>query len=250
MSRRSTIVSTMIIFAFISAASGCSSATNSTAVPRNVAAGMSVAPQSLGSWITKAPMLTGRQDLAAGVIDGTLYAVGGCGPYCNGQPFNTVEAYDAATDTWSTKAAIPTARAGLAIAVVNGILYAIGGYGGFTEHDVGYSNCCEVATVEAYDPSTDSWTTKAPMPTARAFVGVGVINGIVYAAGGRSSIGYVNTLEAYDPSTNTWTRKRVMPTPRWGLAASVINGKMYAMGGYNDHGAMSTVEVYNPVRDR
>src|ERR1700682_2942495 len=120
MSRIPSLVSTMIVLLLVSAALGCSSASNPTAAYHSGYAGKQESPQSLGSWTTKAPMPTGRQDLAAGVIDGTLYAVGGCGPYCNGQPFNTVEAYDAATDTWSTKAVLPTKRVGLAIGVING----------------------------------------------------------------------------------------------------------------------------------
>jgi hypothetical protein len=35
-------------------------------------------------------------------------------------------------------------------------------------------------TVEAYDPLTNTWTPKAPMPTARYNFGAGVVNGILY----------------------------------------------------------------------
>ncbi len=61
--------------------------------------------------------------------------------------------------------------------------------------------------LEAYDPGTDAWTTKAPMPTGRDGLGVGAINGILYAVGGHSD-GPVpspaegvfwTTLEAYHP---------------------------------------------------
>ena len=64
-----------------------------------------------GVWTTKAPMPTPRTGLAAGVVNGILYAVGGN----DGVSFlGTVEAYDPATNTWTTKASMPTVRTGLA----------------------------------------------------------------------------------------------------------------------------------------
>ena len=41
-----------------------------------------------------------------------------------------------------------------------------------------------VATVEEYDPNTDTWTVKAPMPTARQSLGAALANGKIYAIGG------------------------------------------------------------------
>src|SRR3989442_303568 len=58
---------------------------------------------------------------------------------------------------------MPTPRSFLAAGVANGILHAVGGY---------YFN--SLATLEAYDPVSDSWTTKASTPTARYGLGAGV----------------------------------------------------------------------------
>jgi N-acetylneuraminic acid mutarotase len=162
----------------------------------------------------------------------------------------TVEAYDPATNTWTTKASMPTARTGLGVAAINGVLYAVGG-------DVG---CCYqpsnmVATVEAYDPATNTWTTKASMPTARAELGVGVVNGILYAVDGAYNPGIygvtyvVATVEAYDPATNTWTTKASDPTARYGPGVDAINGRLYAAGGFQYTGGgtyFNTVDVYHP----
>ena len=125
MSPRLSIVCTMIVFAFISAASGCSSASSPSVVSHSGAAGTREMPQSLGSWTTKAPMPTARWGLAAGVVNGILYAVGGDPNF--GPLLNTVEAYDTETDTWTAKSSMPTARSNLATRVVNGVLYAVGG---------------------------------------------------------------------------------------------------------------------------
>jgi N-acetylneuraminic acid mutarotase len=101
--------------------------------------------------------------------------------------------------------------------------------------------------VEAYDPATNSWTTKAPMPTAREFLAAGVINGKLYAVGGDELTGpFLNTVEAYDPATNTWTTEASMPTARSGFGASAVNGKLYALGGFSDNGTLNTNEAFNP----
>ncbi|MDA2932434.1 hypothetical protein MYX19_04685 [Nitrospinae bacterium AH-259-F20] len=77
---------------------------------------------SEGVEATLTPMPTPRSNLAAGVINGKLYVVGG-----SGSILDTVEVYDPATDTWSTETSMPTPRQRLAAAVIAGKLYAVGG---------------------------------------------------------------------------------------------------------------------------
>src|SRR2546426_9123415 len=94
-------------------------------------------------------------------------------------------------------------------------------------------NAGVLGTVEAYDPTTNTWTTKAPMPTPRHGLGTSVVNGVIYAMGG--SAGYLlGTVEAYDPATNTWSTKASMPTARYYPSTSIVNGVIYAVGGATD----------------
>jgi hypothetical protein len=55
---------------------------------------------------------------------------------------------------------------------------------------------------EAYDPATDTWATKANLPTARYGLCAGVVNGIVYVIGGTTS-SRTNKNEAYSPIGST-----------------------------------------------
>lgn len=53
-------------------------------------------------------------------------------------------------------------------------LYAVGGRDGSSS----------LRSVECYDPHTNKWTNCAPMNKRRGGVGVGVMNGYLYALGG------------------------------------------------------------------
>ena len=128
----------------------------------------------------------------------------------------------------------------LAVGVVNGILYAVGGACCAPGENVTILN-----TVEAYDPTTDKWTAKAPVPTAR-YGPVGVVNGILYVVGGVSKDSIIGTVEAYDSNTNKWTTKVPLPEPRYGHAVGVANGILYAVGG---HGIVGTGSASNVVED-
>jgi Kelch motif len=199
------------------------------------------------SWSTQTPMPTARAALAGATgHDGKIYAIGGV--ICPSSiVFGTVEAYDPASNSWSTEAPMPTARYDVAAATgSDGKIYAIGG---------ATSNACAnasnaVGTVEAYDPPTNSWSTREPMPTARqGLVAAAGNDGKIYAIGGVNSDGTpVGTMEAYDPATNSWSTQTPMPTERFHLAAATgHDGKIYAIGGLvsSIDSPVSTMEAYD-----
>ncbi len=194
------------------------------------------------TWTRKADMPTERCSLSTCVVNGKIYAIGGWKEPEN-FPFATVEEYDPATDTWTQKADMPQARFALSTSVIDGKIYAIGGV------VVSDMTGPAVSTVEEYDPATENWTTKADMPTARAYLSTCVVNGKIYAVGGTpgSWRGLLSTVEEYNPVTDTWTTRPDMPTARCHNSTSVVNGRIYAIGGsveYWPWTPCSTVEVY------
>ncbi|MEM3341920.1 MAG: kelch repeat-containing protein [Thermoplasmata archaeon] len=207
------------------------------------------------NWTTKAQMPTPRYELAAAVVDNKIYAIGGT----NGSThYAVVECYDPATDSWSTKSPMPTARRGLAVAVVDNKIYAIGGYNPMFLSNEGY-----LSLVECYDPATDSWSTKSPMPTARSNFAVAVVDNKIYAIGGyRCSYNneygkptevnhiYYPIVECYDPVNDTWMTGTSMSVGRCDLVAGAINYTIYTCGGSNGTTyVFSIVEYYNPTID-
>jgi N-acetylneuraminic acid mutarotase len=127
---------------------------------------------------------------------------------------------------------------------VDGKIYAIGGYAAATAPGL--------RTVEEYDPATDTWTTKADMPTGRHWLSASAVNGKIYAIGG-SPVDYtgLSVVEEYDPATDNWKRKADMPTARLDVGTSVVDGMIYTIGGTRVGGGqpLRTVEVYDPLTD-
>ena len=171
---------------------------------------------------------------------------------------------------WTQKADMPTARSCFATGIIDGKIFAIGGRVQAEPNEFGE---IAIATVEMYDPKTDTWQRKADMPTRRSGVAVSVVNGKIYAIGGEEMKkkpwqmkkepwrkGWIYeakglpTVEMYDPVTDTWTQKADMPTPRK-TRTCVVDGKIYAIGGLavgptvEKRGTLDTVEVYDPATD-
>jgi N-acetylneuraminic acid mutarotase len=117
-----------------------------------------------------------------------------------------------------------TKRYVLSTSVVTGKIYAIGG--AITTHDPGLS------IVEEYDPVTDVWTTKSPMPTARVtFLSTCSFNDIIYVIGGMSVDNCLSNIETFDPETDAWNVEDPMPLGRGFLSTCSVGGKIYAIGG-------------------
>jgi hypothetical protein len=209
-------------------------------------------------------MPTIRDDLGAaaaacptGQAGTCVYVAGGD----NGVVVSTFEAYNQRTNAWSTLPSMPTARESVAAAAApcpfgqaGTCIYAAGG--ALTTTNTGY-----VTTLEAYRPAGNTWTTLAPMPTAREEAGaaaapcpLGQAGTCVYVAGGRNGAGALKTLESYNPRTNSWTSLTGMPTAREDLGAaaapcppSQTGTCVYAVGGETTAAtALNTNESYNP----
>jgi len=108
-------------------------------------------------------------------------------------------------------------------------------------------------TVEAYDPSTDTWATAAPMPTARSgAAAVTGYDGKIYVIGGsqvdEGGEVFLGAVEVYDPDTNTWGSVAPLPAARSHLSAALgMDGRIYAIGGRDPTPIfLRDVTIYDP----
>jgi N-acetylneuraminic acid mutarotase len=191
-----------------------------------------------GVWTQVASLSAPRTGIAAAAANGKIYAIGG---FRTGVPVvGTNEEYDPVANTWTPRAPNPTPRSYAAAVTVNNKIYLMGGSvianGVFTDS----------TSVDEYDPATDTWTAKAPMP-------VGVSTHAAAELNGKIHVVISSTHLEYDPATNVWTPRKAMTTSRDRLGAFAWNGKLYAVGGRaNVNGSFvpsGVVEEYDPAFD-
>lgn len=103
-----------------------------------------------------------------------------------------------------------------------------------------------------YDLATNTCTDKAVMNVDRLNFRTAVINGKIYAIGGKTYADILKTLEEYDPVADTWTTRSPMPAAKLYPEIAVINNKLYTIGGsansYSSYN-ISSMEEYDPATD-
>src|ERR1700674_126861 len=101
-----------------------------------------------------------------------------------------------ANAAWKPMATPPVPTGYAAAESINGIIYLAGGANGSAKN----------STLQAFNPTTNTWTTLASMPlTLYQGDGAGVINSQLYVAGGWNGPLPTSVLLRYDPPSNTWT---------------------------------------------
>ncbi len=217
-------------------------------------------------WTKKNPMALPSHHIAFTEYHGKIYAFGGFVYPQSGPPawvpINNSWEYDPASDTWKALAPMPMKRGSPVAVTVGDKIYVIGGVTFLPGSDATALSFntpqLVVGNVEEYDPESNTWRERSPMPTPRNHAAIGAVNGKIYVIGGRVGAAFialasdVSVVEEYDPATDKWSAPRArMPTARSALGYGVINGKIYVAGGeYQDPHMMATfraVEAYDPA---
>ena len=146
--------------------------------------------------------------------------------------------------TWVMKSPMPGGpRAELPAVAVNGKIYVIGG----SARGIGY----DIARNEEYDPATDRWRLRAPMPHGFNHVGATTLDGKLYAAGGFANPGHHDPSDSffsYDPSTDTWRTLAPLPSRRGAVAVAALDGKVHVLGGREGESPLITAhDVFDPA---
>lgn len=198
------------------------------------------------AWSNRAPLIEPNSEMAVARLDGRIYVVGG---YPSTRvSVSTAQVYDIEADRWHLTTPYPTTINHASAVGLDGVLYVIGGQtnAGGRNRQSRYTSA-----VHAYDPKTEKWTARAPMPTARSAMAHAVIDGRIYVAGGRPPRGH--DFAVYDPKADTWRSLPDLPTARNHMAAAAIGGKLYVAGGRFGGGFRSEIttalEVYDPAAD-
>ncbi|MBL7715286.1 MAG: hypothetical protein JNL01_07430 [Bdellovibrionales bacterium] len=169
----------------------------------------------------------------------------------------------ASPPTWTaalsnTVSRISSARADMDVVVASdGKVYVIGGF----YDDVGdTSGMNAMKEVHRYDPTTEQWTSMAPMNQARTLFGtVKLSDGRIWVGGGLNWVNgahsYLKTTEIYDPATDTWTKRADMPFDLYRFAVAHFTAsdgldRIAVIGGkQNTATTVDTIYIYDPARD-
>jgi N-acetylneuraminic acid mutarotase len=199
-----------------------------------------------GEWVSKKAMSIDRSLPASASIDGKIYVMGGT-QYIGsnpGQEFNTVEVYDINNDTWTQLADMPRNNWAQIAVAVNGKIYVLGG----RTRDESVPGPGPYASVDVYDPQTNTWTTKSDMPTGRSSLSACVLEGNIYAIGGwfHSGSSIYDKVEVYNPDRDEWKTESPLPVKlAGGPTCIVLDGKIYVYGGsLTNHPLTGSSEIY------
>ncbi|XP_020654350.1 kelch-like ECH-associated protein 1 [Pogona vitticeps] len=154
-----------------------------------------------------------------------------------------LEAYNPCDGSWIRLADLQVPRSGLAGCVVGGLFYAVGGRNNSPDGNM------DSDAIDCYNPMTNRWTPCTSMSVPRNRIGVGVIDGMIYAVGGSFGSSHHNSVERYEPERDEWKLVAPMLTPRIGVGVAVLNRLLYAVGGYDGNCRHNSVECYYPERD-
>lgn len=186
---------------------------------------------SAGSGVWSAgPTLPSAGAAFAWALLGTkLHLAGGLGP--DGNTDTTVHhVWDlAGTAEWSEAAPLPGGRNHGGGAAVGGRLYAIAGRLGWDETEG------DLAEVDAYDPTTDTWSSRAPILGARSEIGAStstLADGRILVVGG-SVPGLMpsDDVLAYDAASDAWSRLPSLPEKRKGAVAAQFGERLVVTTG-------------------
>jgi N-acetylneuraminic acid mutarotase len=182
-------------------------------------------------WAPIASLSRPRGAISAITLDGKIHLLGGR----DVRSVEWHEVYDPATDKFSDRAPMKGStgtqpfvgqRDHMGVAVVDGKIHAIAGR--MDSYDFNTS------LNAVYDPKADSWSFRAPLPTARSGPSCAFIGGKIVVFGGEATGKVFGTNELYDPKTDTWEAGTPMAIPRHGLhgtTCAVLGNMMHVPGG-------------------
>jgi len=141
-----------------------------------------------------------------------------------------------ALGTWSEKARLGEQRTEAAVVFANHRIYVLGGMArGQDSHVLN----------QEYDPATDRWRERAPMPRPLSHPGAAVM-------GGKNHLDAQDSVFEYDPAADMWRTLAPLKSPRGSVGVAAVNGKIHAIGGrFNTPNENTDMhDVFDPAANR
>lgn len=178
-------------------------------------------------WTRVANLPAPRGHLSAVVLDGQIYAIGGCHGH-DPIPLDVdlLHRYDPVTDTWTALAPLPEPRshAEASTFVFEGRIYMAGG----RSIPSGKESASEILV---YDPRDDRWSFALNMPRGLlAPVAVPLAGQLFLTGGGENGSDPRNLTSWSAPLSAPWRPAPAMPVALGEVAAGIIGDRLYLIG--------------------
>jgi hypothetical protein len=189
------------------------------------------------SWEQLPDLPRGANHVGIATFGGRIYAFGGFIEQ-NRTPHDGVFAYDG--QKWTQLKRLPEACGAIACAALGDAIHLVGGA-------IGSDNRRSIDWHIVYDPKSDSYSRRQPMPVARDHTGIVAANGLIHIIGGRVDSFHTNSNlhHAYDPGTDAWTFQTPIPTARSGHGSVLLDGRIFCMGGEGTNRVYGQMESYD-----
>ncbi|XP_029469594.1 kelch-like protein 26 isoform X2 [Rhinatrema bivittatum] len=132
------------------------------------------------------------------------------------------------------------------VALLDNFVYVVGGQHLQYRSGEGAMDVCF-----RYDPHLNRWLRIQAMQESRIQFQLNVLQGALYATGGRNRSGSLASVERYCPRKNEWGYVCSLKRRTWGHAGAVLGRRLYISGGYGvsveDKRAL---HCYDPVEDQ
>jgi len=154
----------------------------------------------------------------------------------------SAQLYDPSAGTWSAAGTMLATRdAPSMVLLASGKVLVAGGRDTTSTFKV-------LSSAEVYDPSTNSWSAVASMPTERSVAGSSILpSGHALLVGGYDSAGELASAVAYDPIGNRWGTAMSLPAARSSMpVVKLLSGAALAIGGHQGFsGGATSAELFN-----
>jgi N-acetylneuraminic acid mutarotase len=213
---------------------------------------MEFVPQ-IGALFTQGFLPEARFGLAAAAVGSKVYLLGGSTLDFSVQPpkflpKTQIWEFDTVARTFRTMTSVlPQALVFARAVTVGGKVYVVGGSDGETTVVTGFPHTTPALSDQLYvfDPTTDTITAAAPLPSGRQALVVAEVNGQIYAISGDTTTGlhdatapwsyFTSETLTYDPAVDAWRVLRPIVTTLGGRShagGAAAGGRIYVLGGY------------------
>ncbi|GAQ85036.1 hypothetical protein KFL_002180110 [Klebsormidium nitens] len=211
-------------------------------------------------WIDRARVLGAAGGFSCEFLGEFMYCCGG-GRRLQERTGDLLRVYNPANDSWSEAAPLPEPADHVTLLVYEGELWGVGGassfnprYGAynpkFTSHDHYRHSITQLAV---YNPSTNQWLVKQPLPYSRAAPIVALVQrpgkrASMLMGGGEVYLGSngmaVTSLSEYDFGEDVWfCHVDPLPFPVFGAGSALWNDRWYILGGGESYNLAATDRV-------